>query len=199
MESLGTRLKRLRNAKNYSAEQVIRAINRKGYDIPRPWTQSTLTKWENDTRTPKAEELRILADYYHVTSDYLLGLDDDPFRFDDLDAIAEYLSLSRAAVDNLCSRYFVGGRISDELFSAILESPLLEDIMKELTYCREGVGRQIHNCDGNPPQKFRQMCIDIAEMYVMKAHKAIDPLLREALHFNVLINEGGEDNGNTEA
>lgn len=199
MDSIGTRLKKLRKEKNYSAEQVIRTINRKGYDIPRPWTQSTLTKWENDARTPKAEELKILADFYHVTSDYILGYSDDPFRFDELDEIAERLGLSRAAVQNLEHRYFIGGSISDELFSAILESPLLPDVMRELSRSCEGVDRQIHYCKGDIPPRLREQSMDLAEMYIMKAHKALDPLLREVLHYNSLINGGGEGSGEDEA
>ena len=199
MDSIGTRLKKIRKEKNYSAEQVIRAINRKGYDIPRPWTQSTLTKWENDTRTPKAEELRILADFYHVTADYILGLCDDPFRFDELDEIAERLGLSRTAVQNLALRSFNGDSISDKLFSDILESPVLLDVMKELSHSCNGIDRQIYNCKDDVPQRFKEQCIDMAEMYIVKAYKAIDPLLREVLHYNSLINGGGEGSGKDEA
>ena len=35
-----------------------------------------LGRWENNLRTPNIESLIILAKYFKVTSDYLLGLED---------------------------------------------------------------------------------------------------------------------------
>ena len=200
MDSLGTRLKMLRQGKHYSAEQAVRAINRKGYDLPRPWTQATLTKWENDTRTPKAEELRILADFYNTSADYILGRVDDSVFYSDIDEVADYLNLSTLAVANLVRRVFPDGSwISDALVSEILESELLPEALRVLSDSRDGIARQIRHCEGDVPPRFREQCFDMAEMYVMKAHKAVDPLLREVLHYNLLIKEEGETTAETEA
>lgn len=38
----------------------------------------SMESYENDTRTPRAEQLCDLADYYNVSVDYLVGRTDDP-------------------------------------------------------------------------------------------------------------------------
>ena len=37
--------------------------------------RATVTKWEAGTNNPTAEKLKELADYFNVTTDYLLGRD----------------------------------------------------------------------------------------------------------------------------
>ena len=39
-------------------------------------TQAAIAKWENGTRTPSMECIIILAKYFQISSDYLLGLED---------------------------------------------------------------------------------------------------------------------------
>lgn len=40
--------------------------------------QALLSKFENGERIPPTESLLILADYYHVSIDYILGRTDNP-------------------------------------------------------------------------------------------------------------------------
>lgn len=63
---VGKQLKKLREAKQKSQQEVCSALNIE---------QSTLANYENDKRTPKIEILIKLAEYYNVSIDYILGRD----------------------------------------------------------------------------------------------------------------------------
>lgn len=65
--SFGSRLKELRNDKKVSQKQVASDI---GISI------TTISQYENDSRFPNEEILKQLCKYYHISSDYLLGLTD---------------------------------------------------------------------------------------------------------------------------
>jgi len=68
MEKIKKRLKKLREAKNLSVIALSKEI-----DIP----VSTLICWEKGkTKIRKLQRLIILAKYFKVTTDYLLGLED---------------------------------------------------------------------------------------------------------------------------
>ena len=63
------RLKDLRKGLNLTQQQVADAIN-----IDR----ALYVRYENGTRTPPIQNLVILADFFHVSLDYLVGRSDDP-------------------------------------------------------------------------------------------------------------------------
>lgn len=64
MEKLGERLKKLRIEKGLSQQNLSKELN-----IPR----ATIASWESGNRVPELSSLEILADYYRVSADYLLG------------------------------------------------------------------------------------------------------------------------------
>ena len=64
IENLSTRLKELRRRRNLRQEQVASLI---GVD------KSTISAYENNSRQPSFDILLCLANYFHVTTDYLLG------------------------------------------------------------------------------------------------------------------------------
>ncbi len=66
---LENRLKSLRKNKNVSqlAVQMATGIE-----------QALLSKYENNIRIPPTETLVILADYYNVSTDYILNRTDNP-------------------------------------------------------------------------------------------------------------------------
>lgn len=39
-------------------------------------SQSAISAWEQGSRVPSAEAIIVLAKFFHITSDYLLGLSD---------------------------------------------------------------------------------------------------------------------------
>jgi transcriptional regulator with XRE-family HTH domain len=63
------RLKELRKTKNLSQDQLAEAL-----DIP----SSSLRRYETRGELPKRERLELIADYFSVSIDYLLGRTDNP-------------------------------------------------------------------------------------------------------------------------
>ena len=69
METLGMRLKKLRNAVGMLQTELVDKINSKqGTKI----TSSMLSKWESDRDTPTLDNTRLLAKFFNVTLDYLI-------------------------------------------------------------------------------------------------------------------------------
>ncbi|MGP4041934.1 helix-turn-helix domain-containing protein [Gracilibacillus sp. D59] len=66
---MSTRLKKLRENKDLLQKQVADKLGIKA---------NTLSGYENGTRSPDPKLLRELAEFYNVTTDYLLGRTDDP-------------------------------------------------------------------------------------------------------------------------
>lgn len=64
-ETLGDRIKRLRKNKDRTQEQVAAALllNRRA-----------ISSYEKNEREPSLETIVLLARYFHVTTDYLLGV-----------------------------------------------------------------------------------------------------------------------------
>lgn len=71
MSTLKERLVKLRNEKNLLQKDVAKGIDMSlvGYQ-----------RYEYGTRSPTAEVIIALAHFYEVSTDYLLGLSDDPSR-----------------------------------------------------------------------------------------------------------------------
>ncbi len=57
-------LRSLREERGYSQKEIASALN---------VATSTYNQWETGKREPDYETLRRIADYFHVTTDYLLG------------------------------------------------------------------------------------------------------------------------------
>lgn len=66
MVTLGTRLRALREEKGLTLEQVANSVGT---------TKVSIGRYEKDEREPKSEMLNLLADFFNVSVDYLLGRD----------------------------------------------------------------------------------------------------------------------------
>ena len=64
----GERLKELRINKGVSQKDVAKAIN---VDV------SSISYWERDVYEPKASYIAKLSCYFHVSSDFILGLENE--------------------------------------------------------------------------------------------------------------------------
>ena len=64
-ETLGERIKRLREGKNRTQEQVAAVLH---------LTRKVIGTYERNEREPNLETIILLARYFHVTTDYLLGV-----------------------------------------------------------------------------------------------------------------------------
>jgi transcriptional regulator with XRE-family HTH domain len=69
VESFGARLKKLRLEKDMTQEQLGKIFN---------VTNVGIAKWESNDRFPDKVTLVNIAEYFHVTIDYLLGRTDSP-------------------------------------------------------------------------------------------------------------------------
>lgn len=67
MKVFAERLKELRNEKGLSQRGLAKLLN---------LSYSAIAQWESEVRVPNAEAVVILAKFFAVTSDYLLGLTD---------------------------------------------------------------------------------------------------------------------------
>lgn len=67
MKIFGERLRELRNEKNLSLIRLAKELN---------ISDATLCRWENDRSDVKAEQIVLVARYFNVTTDYLIGLED---------------------------------------------------------------------------------------------------------------------------
>ncbi|MEY8292168.1 helix-turn-helix domain-containing protein [Carnobacteriaceae bacterium 52-44] len=70
MNTSGERIRKLRVNRQKSQKELANDLGYKTY--------TTVSKWEADKTLPPANELKKLAIYFEVSTDYLLGLDDHP-------------------------------------------------------------------------------------------------------------------------
>lgn len=68
MDKFVERLKQLRTSRNLSQEQLAKETN---------LSKSAISFWENGDRIPNGKAIIILAKYFDVTADYLLGIEED--------------------------------------------------------------------------------------------------------------------------
>lgn len=67
MKIFGERLKELRLAKGLSAAKLGKILG---------VSDSTIIRWENATIIPSVFSLKLVVEYFGVSADYLIGLED---------------------------------------------------------------------------------------------------------------------------
>ena len=67
MKIFAERLRELRTQRKLSMKQLAKELNT---------TDAAISNWENNINEPKITYLKIIAIYFGVTTDYLLGLED---------------------------------------------------------------------------------------------------------------------------
>lgn len=67
MKVFAERLRELRTEKGMSMKQLAKEIKT---------TDAAISNWENNINEPKITYLKVIAIYFGVTTDYLLGLED---------------------------------------------------------------------------------------------------------------------------
>ena len=66
MSIFAQRLRELRQEKGLSMKQLAKELNT---------TDAAVSNWENEINEPKISYLKALAQYFNVSADYLLGLE----------------------------------------------------------------------------------------------------------------------------
>ena len=67
MKVFAERLRELRTEKGMSMKQLAKEIKT---------TDAAISNWENNINEPKITYLKVIAIYFGVTTDYLLGIED---------------------------------------------------------------------------------------------------------------------------
>ena len=88
MDTLGKRIRILRERKNWTQTELSQELGMKTY--------TTVSKWESDENFPKGKDLKKLAELFGVSSDYLLGLS-TVSKQDDISTIYNQLTEKRQA------------------------------------------------------------------------------------------------------
>lgn len=73
MKSTGTIIKELREKAELTMDEMADRL--KAYNVSP--SKSMISRWENDKAEPSMEYARILAKFFNVSLDYLLGLNND--------------------------------------------------------------------------------------------------------------------------
>lgn len=71
MSIFGERLRKLRNKQNLSIDELVVRLNNK---YKTSISKSMISRYENGQSDPKMENVKIIADYFQISADYLLGL-----------------------------------------------------------------------------------------------------------------------------
>lgn len=71
MNTFGEKIKDLRKEKNVTQKEMAQALS---------VTVSTLSHWECDYQEPSFKDLAALAEYFDISTDYLLGVTEDDER-----------------------------------------------------------------------------------------------------------------------
>ncbi|WP_373836304.1 helix-turn-helix domain-containing protein [Jeotgalibaca arthritidis] len=87
METLGSRLRKLREQRNMTQTELSQTLGMKTY--------TTVSKWESDDNFPKGKDLKVLAELFNVSSDYLLGLEKEITNKKSIESIYNQLDQPR--------------------------------------------------------------------------------------------------------
>ncbi len=72
--NIGERMRFLRQSRKKTLDDLAEDLET---------TKTTLSRYENNKRTPDADFIIRLSEYYRVSSDYILCLTDNPFTIND--------------------------------------------------------------------------------------------------------------------
>lgn len=113
MDTLGERIKFLREGKNLTQTELAEILGMKTY--------TTVSKWESNDNFPKGKDLKKLAETFNVSSDYLLGLESTTER-NDINYIYNQLEIARQKkVDLFAEKQLEEQQTKNKKFSSLEE------------------------------------------------------------------------------
>lgn len=83
MSTLGEKLKYYRKSNDLTLDQLSKDLNK--MDSNSKISKGRLSRWENDKDQPQLTSIKLLADYYNISLDYLMGISDSPKKKDVID------------------------------------------------------------------------------------------------------------------
>ncbi|MFS7399002.1 helix-turn-helix domain-containing protein [Carnobacterium maltaromaticum] len=113
MDTLGERIKFLREGKNLTQTELAEILGMKTY--------TTVSKWESNDNFPKGKDLKKLAETFNVSSDYLLGLESTTEK-NDINYIYNQLEIARQKkVDLFAEKQLEEQQTKNKKFSSLEE------------------------------------------------------------------------------
>jgi transcriptional regulator with XRE-family HTH domain len=110
-EIMGKRLKHLRDRRGLAQKFVAEKIGVKN---------NTLSAYESGDREPNFQILTNLADFYEVTTDYLIGVTDSPIRTKEQDEFIKDVDLSVRELREKYNLVYEGKSLTDEELKGML-------------------------------------------------------------------------------
>lgn len=154
---LAQHLKELRKSRGLSYAELSKVLQEK-YEIQ--ISKESLTNYEvsdaNHTKARKNEGMSVkylyyLADFYQVTTDYLLGIAKEPRRDESIQAVCKFTGLSANAVHAIKN---CGGLI--EVLDFLLETPDMYDLISkinDLAMC-EGISSYLKSAENSALERY---------------------------------------------
>ncbi len=136
---IGLRIAQLRELKGLSQKQLSEQLAAHGLTVRR----ETVTQWENGTRDLKTEYIIKLAEFFNVSTDYVLCQSDTPTRDETLQSVCLITGLSLAAIEKLIS---VKNNEYAPLLSALIESPHFTEMLNKIynaLWCTKSAAKRV--------------------------------------------------------
>ncbi len=206
---IATRIKTLRKSKNLSHQTLANELAKKynikiskdsliQYEI----TDEHHTKWDK-VKGMNIEYLYCIADYFNVSTDYLLGNTPNPTQDKDLDAVCKYTELSEKAIEKIIihKNWYTSPVVSQILesfeFWEFVRLFEIAEIYKEFLqpnggYIVSGILSKLN--ESNIPDVYRKALILIGESGLISIHKSQINDLFSNLYDKIVLE--GENNGN---
>ena len=116
--TFANRLVELRESSGVSRQQLADSIG---------LSRASIEYYEKDKRHPDTDTIIKIAQYFHVTTDFLLGLSITPTKNKKLSDVCDFLNLPDKTVMRLKDG-------SSEILAQVLDSPEFWKIIKELSF-----------------------------------------------------------------
>lgn len=121
-------VKELRLRENMTQAELAEKLN---------CNRQKIADWERGKTTPAADDIILLAKIFDVTSDYLLGLVNNPSTNVRHVELTELTGLDDNAIDDLAMEYLAGWRddnpLANHIMNAFISSGIFDEILSEMT------------------------------------------------------------------
>ena len=195
---IGDKIKLLREAKGLTQQQITQ-------DPAFGIKQGTLSAYERNAREPNIETIRRIAEYFGVTSDYLIGISEHQTA--EYDAVGKVIPLSDDAIDAL--RGYDAAVLStiSSVLSASAATEFFEDLRAYVMACSPGpedLAELLPMADHiNRSASADRVALEMLTSYKRKLlDRALDELCEEltaaaGLSTSTKPTKGGERHGNS--
>ncbi|MCD7843154.1 MAG: helix-turn-helix domain-containing protein [Clostridiales bacterium] len=92
-------------------------------------TRQAVSQYADGTGQPNADRLRKIADFFHVSADYLLGLSDIPTRNETVQGVHDLTGLWQDAIEKLQADNNVGDNEISSFISYLIVNKQLPDLI----------------------------------------------------------------------